>query len=303
MLVFPAEAGAEASTRLKLSLEAVWNESVPEALRIQSYTGRPTPVDGPTKLRFQEMIAHRKRLCMYDETMQEAKVLHFLAYPMRIHFYAFLFFEDWKQDLWMKRFVRDQVRYLDQVQCAAARVVNALREKARENGNERGVFDSMHIRRGDFEGHRLGMIVSSNVIFNNIHDVLEPNSTIYVSTDEQNRDFFDIFRQNYHLYFLDDFVHLLENVNTNFYGLVEQRIASRGRTFVAAYGSSYSDFIDRMIGYHSQVEKTDGYETGKISSYFYAPKDVKYAYREYRSVSFPLYAREFPVGWRDIDRE
>jgi hypothetical protein len=25
---------------------------------------------------------------------------------MLVHFYAFLFFEDWREDLWMKRYVR-----------------------------------------------------------------------------------------------------------------------------------------------------------------------------------------------------
>jgi hypothetical protein len=223
---------------------------------------------------------------------------------MRVHFYAFLFLEDWKQDLWMKRLVRDQLRYMDQIQCAAARIVNALRELSRQHGNVDGLFDSMHIRRGDFQGYGvgLGMTVPPRVIFNNIQDVLEPNGTIYVATDEPNRTFFDIFRQHYHLYFLEDFVHLMDDTfNTNFHGLVEQRIASRGRTFIAAFGSSFSDYIDRMRGYHSQLDKADGYVTGKINSYFYAPKYMKYAYREYRSISFPMYAREFPVGWRDID--
>jgi hypothetical protein len=304
MLAMPAEVGAEAATRLKLSLQAVWNESGPQQYRIQSYHGQPTPVNGPTKRRFQEMIGHRKQLCMYDQVMQDAKVLHLKPYSVRVHFYGFIFFEDWKHDLWMKRLVRDQLRYMDHIQCAAARIVNALREKAREHGNGDGLYDSMHIRRGDFQGMglRLGMTVPSNVIFNNIQNVLTPNSTIYVATDEQNRTFFDIFRQHYHVYFLDDFVHLLEDVNANFYGLVEQRIASRGRTFIAAYGSSFSDYIDRMMGYHSQLEKADGYETGKINSYFYAPKNLKYAYQEYRSISFPMLAREFPAGWRDIDR-
>jgi hypothetical protein len=203
----------------------------------------------------------------------------------------------------MKRFMRDQLRYKDQIQCAAARIVLALRAKSQQHGNAHGLYDSMHIRRGDFQGNgmNLGMTVPPHEIFNNTQDVLEPNGTIYVATDEPNRTFFDIFRQHYHLYFLEDFVHLLEDINANFYGLVEQRIASRGRTFIAAYGSSFSDYIDRMRGYHSQMDKADGYETGKINSYFYAPETMKDAYQEYRSISFPMFAREFPVGWRDID--
>ena len=66
------------------------------------------------------------------------------------HFYALLFFEDWRHDLWVKRFVRDHIRYVDELQCAAARIVRDLREKARENGDPNGEFDTFHIRRGDF---------------------------------------------------------------------------------------------------------------------------------------------------------
>lgn len=49
-------------------------------------------------------------------------------------FCVFLFFEDWKQDLWMKRFVRDHVRCIDELPCAAARVVHALRERGQQRG-------------------------------------------------------------------------------------------------------------------------------------------------------------------------
>ena len=50
------------------------------------------------------------------------------------HFYAFLFFEDYDHDLWAKRFVRDHLRYVDEIQCAAARIASALKEKARASG-------------------------------------------------------------------------------------------------------------------------------------------------------------------------
>jgi hypothetical protein len=172
MLVIPAEAGAQAARRLNKSLEAVWNESGPQAYRIQSYHGRPTPVDATPQRRFQEMIGHRTQLCLHDHDVQQAKVLHFKPYPMRVHSYAFLFLEDWKQDLWMKRLVQDELRYMNPIQCAAARVVQALREKSRQHGNAHGLFDSMHIRGRDFQGNGvgLGMTVPPHVILNNIQD-------------------------------------------------------------------------------------------------------------------------------------
>ncbi len=76
----------------------------------------PADVDNPDPLpRLEETLANRKMLCVYDEQMQEAPGLHFqcnhkLKIRLLVHFYGFLFFEDWKEDLFMKRFIRDHIR-------------------------------------------------------------------------------------------------------------------------------------------------------------------------------------------------
>jgi hypothetical protein len=78
--------------------------------------GNPVPVDSPDPLpRLEETLASRKNLCVYDEEMQAAPGLHFqcnhkMKIRLLVHFYGFLFFEDWKEDLFMKRFIRDHVR-------------------------------------------------------------------------------------------------------------------------------------------------------------------------------------------------
>lgn len=51
----------------------------------------------------------------------------------------------------IQRFVRDHLRYSDSITCAAARVVEALRDHARNNNKHNasrveGVFDAMHVR-------------------------------------------------------------------------------------------------------------------------------------------------------------
>lgn len=46
-----------------------------------------------------------------------------LFFPLKYNSVQFLFFADWRHDLWTKRFVRDHLRYVDEIQCAAARVV------------------------------------------------------------------------------------------------------------------------------------------------------------------------------------
>jgi hypothetical protein len=72
-------------------------------------------VDARPIARLRENLAHRSELCIYDKELQDAKVFHLMGdnasgARLLVHFYAFLFFEDWKQDLWTKRFVRDHLR-------------------------------------------------------------------------------------------------------------------------------------------------------------------------------------------------
>jgi GDP-fucose protein O-fucosyltransferase len=70
----------------------------------------PIPVDATTIERMTESLTGRQELCLYNQEMQQANVLHFMCYHkmrvrMLVHFYAFLFFEDYREDLWMKRYV------------------------------------------------------------------------------------------------------------------------------------------------------------------------------------------------------
>ena len=127
---------------------------------LEEFEGKPTPVDGPMSERMREILAEsssRSKLCIYDTQLQEAPVIYFPAAKgtrLLTHFYAFIFFSDWRADLWSKRFVRDHLRYIDEIMCAAARVVQAVRERAKDNG---GLFDSIHVRRGDFQYKQVKM--------------------------------------------------------------------------------------------------------------------------------------------------
>ena len=56
-----------------------------------------------------------------------------------------------------------------------------------------------------------------------------------------------------------------------------------------------------MRGYHSQKDKIPGYEKGEINSYYYVEKKHKMVLRKYYPLHGPLWSREFPVSWRDID--
>lgn len=215
------EAGWKAFTEVEEEFKAKFKKTA--WIRVQSFTGHPTPVDAPIKDRMAEMMVDRKRLCVYNTALQQRQVVHFkgeqsTGQRMLIHFYAFLFFENWHHDLWTKRFVRDHLRYIDEIQCAAARVVHAVREVSRARGDPNGSYDSMHIRRGDFQYKDMHM--DADFIYsNNTATWMKDNRTVFVATDEKKKDYFDPLRQHYHLVFLNDFKDALGDVNSNFYGM------------------------------------------------------------------------------------
>ena len=117
-------------------------------------------------------------------------------------------------------------RYIDEIQCAAARIVHAMREydKSRsENfpghkmiGN--GDFDTFHIRRGDFQFKRTR--IDANEIYQNVKGYITPSATIFIATDERDKSFFDDLKKHYDVKFLDDFLEELKGVNTNYYGMI-----------------------------------------------------------------------------------
>jgi len=57
--------------------------------------------------------------------------------------------------------------------------------------------------------------IPAEEIIQNTKQHLVFNSTIFIATDERDKSFFDPFRKDYHVHFLDDFQAELEGVNTN----------------------------------------------------------------------------------------
>jgi len=270
----------------------------------ESFVGHPTPVNASTAERMREFLSSRQRLCLYTPELQNSKFHHFsgkmkMSGRLLVHFYAFLFFQDYKSDLWMKRFVRDHVRYTDDVQCAAARILEAVRKHSNEKGNK-GVYDSFHIRRGDFQYKKTR--VEAATILDVAKDQIPKGATVYVGTDERNKSFFKAMTDYWDVLFLDDFADLLGSVDTTNYGMIDQLIASKGRTFFGCWFSTFTSYITRLRGYHSQLHEAEGYEMGLLpTTFYYALKEHKMILHEYWPIKKLFYAREFPVAWRMID--
>lgn len=271
----------------------------------EAYVGKPFPVNASPKDRMKENWAGRKDLCLYDQNLQQTQLIHFptdrkLDARLLVHFYAFLFFEDWRQDLFMKRFIRDHVRYIDSIQCAAARVVDAVRKRAQERSTTgSGEFDSFHIRRGDFQYTVTRF--DAPKIYEMSKSKLKEGETVYIATDEKDKSFFKPLMDHYDVVFLDDFHDALGHVNTNYYGMIDQLVASRGRTFFGCWFSTFTGYINRLRGYHANNDKAPGYEQGIHNSWYYALEDRYDHMQTFYPVKQAFYAREFPTSWRLID--
>lgn len=306
MAAIPATKDEADIVKLQDMLEEI-KKLPPDRLNPDAFTGKYAEADGPAFERLKENLGQRPNLCIYDKTMQEKTLVHFQVDRrnhdrMLTHFYAFVFFQDWRQDLWTKRFIRDHVRYLDEVFCAAGKIINAVRERARKHNptNTDGIYDSFHVRRGDFQYKRTRLSAEELLKVSQPH--LQEGTTLFISTDEKDKSFFEPLAKEYDVSFLSDYMDLVKGLPPNYFGMVDQIIASRGNVFFGTWFSSFSGYINRMRGYRSVKDQLEGYKDGKTLSWYFYPDDRHEEMREYRSVRRPIYMREFPTSWRDIDK-
>ena len=170
----------------------------------------------------------------YSQELQQARVMFFpqcRGQPCRmlIQFYSFLFFANKDTDRKVKRMIRDNVHYKEDIFCAAAKIYHALRNES--NG---APYSSAHIRRNDFQykearHHPLEGIAA--LIWKHSQ---RQNEILYISTDEKDEKLFRPLTKHFRLRFLSDFYEKagLLTVDPNKLGMIEQIVASQGRVFI-----------------------------------------------------------------------
>mmetsp|Transcript_4610 Transcript_4610/g.12952 ORF Transcript_4610/g.12952 Transcript_4610/m.12952 type:complete len:559 (-) Transcript_4610:144-1820(-) len=258
---------------------------------------RRFPLDAPPETRIIELLGRNvQRIVGSNAQMDEALLVHFT--DVFANFYSYIFYQNWRQDLWSKRFVRDQLRYRDELQCAAARVIGAVRKMAIDENpgrNPYGTFDSFHVRRGDFAVRSTR--VSARTLYENSKDELTKDQIIYVATDERNEVFLSEMKAHFEnrLVFLEDFIDLLGDMNTNFYNVIDQLVCSAGNVFFGTWASTFTAYIIRLRGYRSENDQGKG-----LASYFFAPIEKKYEMQGYSYIN-SYWMREFPAAWQNID--
>jgi hypothetical protein len=260
----------------------------------------------------------------YDETLQKAHHIHFPAdgsHRLLQHHYAFTFFASSEMQSFYKRFVRDYMRYKDDIQCSGHELVAAVRADAlAENPNGNGEYYALHIRRGDFQFKEV-KIGAQEIIDNLVHEdgtpLIPPGSLVYMSTDDPegickncyaNRKpckenppgtigcpidpSWDAMRKfGWKLRFLKDYTDkgLLKDVNPNVHGMIESIVCIRSKIFAGTYFSTFTGYIHRLRGY-SSVEL--GENTYYHSKHYFKNLQMK------KSVGHG-FSREWRYGWTD----
>lgn len=182
-----------------------------------------------------------------------------------------------------------------------------MRARALEESSGKDVlFDAVHLRRGNFVQTYGDAVPSVDDITTVVEERIERGSTLYMSTDESQVGFQDLVSSlgsDYTTVTLHDYLGVLSGVNVNFFGPIDQIVASKSRTFVGTYYSAFTGYINRLRGYHSTVPEEDKRADGIVASYYFAPNAVRADMRVYKAIRRPFFAREWPVSWRQIDAD
>lgn len=160
----------------------------------------------------------------------------------------------------VKNFIREKVTYRDFIFRKAATLVTKI-------GGSKG-YSAGHIRRNELQYKNV--FIGGSKSLENIREVLKPNETIYLATDETEPDFFRAFEeQGYTLVRLSDLKESFPEEFVGFLpkyeGMLEQLICAMGREFFGTPSSTFSSYILRLRGYilgvkhecrfHTKVQK------------------------------------------------
>ena len=113
--------------------------------------------------------------------------------------------------------------------------------------------------------------------------IVSPNTGAFLYFP-QDLSFFKPFTDNYDVVFLNDFLDVIPEVNTNFYGMIDQLVAYKSRVFFGTWWSTLSGYVNRMRGYYITKHKLEGYKDGSLPSYYFMPEGRVNDMRQYKAI-------------------
>lgn len=81
--------------------------------------------------------------------------------------------------------------------------------------------------------------MNANALLEMAQRKIKDGTTLYMATDERDQTFFQPLKDHYDLVFLNDFHdEALVGINTNYYGMIDQLVATRSRVFFGCWFST-----------------------------------------------------------------
>tara|TARA_Y100000748_G_scaffold303623_4_gene309405 strand:- start:6398 stop:7648 length:1251 start_codon:yes stop_codon:yes gene_type:complete len=205
----------------------------------------------------QGLELQKNKVLIIGDWLNQYPILHFMGDgDGRLISYhtSKIYIESFEQHKFVRRFLRDHFTYHDTIYKWANVIINKLNDLCGSQWGWGSTWHSCHIRRGDFQftETRLSCDDLSRVFLLNI----PVGDLLYIATDEKDRSFFKPLSAYYRLYFFNDLLDKevieRENINTNWIGMIEQIVASRGECFYGTFLSTFTHYILRLRGYHSE---------------------------------------------------
>lgn len=160
----------------------------------------------------------------------------------------------------LKSLISKYVRYKNIIFDIAFSFVTLLKDKS---------YYSLHVRRNDFQYKELH--ISSEDLYEYVSKTIPQGSKLYIATDHRDTEYFNIFKENYQVFFYDDLVKQLPHlyIQKKWIPIIEQLICTRGIKFVGNKLSTLSSYIYRMRGFMKDIEDKHYHLNSEIASLSY----------------------------------
>lgn len=213
------------------------------------------------------------------------------------------------------------MRYKDDIQCAGADLVAAIRADAKklDSSNVKGDYYALHVRRGDFQFKEVKLSadqIVKNLVDSDVKPLIPRGALVYLSTDDpdgvcknclvnrkpcenypkrskpigcQEDTSWNAFvsKAGWNLRFLHNYTSIIKSANPNKFGMIESIACSSAARFAGTYYSTFTGYIHRLRGYRGLGEETYYHSNGFLN-----------AARSDKSKGSG-FSREFRAGWVD----
>jgi len=212
---------------------------------IESCRNHPKTVESFSYPNFDMFLSNRKALELSSD-MLSADTFHFISDPENGYrffglWYPFMYFQDPAWHMYYVGVIRSGFHYREELYEAAVRIIDKLGHL------HPGKFSALHVRRGDFQYTQTRLDCLE--ILDHVVPLLNKAESriLYISTDEGNKKFFKPFTQSgFKIYFLDDFMDLIEGFDAGYHGMIEQIVCSGAEIFIGTELSTFSAHITRL---------------------------------------------------------